>query len=515
MTLRTRIAAAASLAVAVAVLLAAVAVYLAVRSDLRGQIDTSLRQRAQGLVAMPPSGPAGAPGAPAALLAPVGALGRGTSPGGPAGNANAGTGAGGVSGGSTGAAPGSAGGPTRGGSGTGEDGWPRVVAPARFGGASGYVQFISPTGAVDVPGGQGSSPTIAPSAAEREIAASGRGQMLADRTVRGTHLRVLTLGIGPRGAVLVALPLTQVDHELSHILLILLIVGLAGIALAALLGALVARAALTPIARFTRRTEQLTGDLDLTQRLPAGGRDELARLAASFNATLDALARSLDAQRHLIADAGHELRTPIASLRANIQVLQDAARLTPEDREGLRRDIIEELDELTSLVSDVVELARGAASEPATDDVRLDRIVADAVERTRRRGELRFQVELQPTVVRGAPERINRAVANLLDNARKWSPPGGLVEVDLHEGVLTVRDHGPGFQEADLPNVFERFYRAEQARKLPGSGLGLAIVRQAAEAHHGFATAENAPGGGARLRVGFGAPLAAPVGVLA
>ena len=470
MTLRTRIAAAASLAVAVAVLLAAVAVYLAVRSDLRGQIDTSLRQRAQGLLAMPPSGPPGGPG---------GALGQGAPPG-PAG-----------------------------------DRWPRVVAPARFGGASGYVQFIAPAGAVDVPGGQGSSPTIAPSALEREIAASGRGQSLADRTVRGTHLRVLTLGIGPRGAVLVALPLTQVDHELSHILLILLIVGLAGIALAALLGALVARTALTPIARFTRRTEQLTGALDLTQRLPAGGRDELARLAASFNATLDALARSLEAQRHLIADAGHELRTPIASLRANIQVLQDAARLEPEDREGLRRDIIEELDELTSLVSDVVELARGAgsegtAAEGAADDVRLDGIVADAVERTRRRGELRFQVELQPTIVRGAPERINRAVANLLDNARKWSPPGGLVEIDLREGVLTVRDHGPGFREADLPNVFERFYRAEQARKLPGSGLGLAIVRQAAEAHHGFATAENAPGGGARLRVSFGTPAPPP-----
>jgi two-component system sensor histidine kinase MprB len=484
-TLRTRIAAAASLAVAVAVLLAAVAVYLAVRSDLRGGIDTSLRQRAQGFLALPPSGPAGAPDAPAALLAPAGVLARGTSPG---------------------VGPDSGGNPSYGGPGGG-DGWPRVVAPARFGGASGYVQFISPTGAVDVPGGQGSSPRIAPSAAEREIAASGRGQMLADRTVRGTHLRVLTLGIGPRGAVLVALPLTQVDHELSHILLILLIVGLAGIALAALLGALVARTALTPIARFTRRTERLTGDLDLTQRLPVSGRDELARLAASFNATLDALARSLEAQRHLIADAGHELRTPIASLRANIQVLQDAARLTPEDREGLRHDIIEELDELTSLVSDVVELARGAAGEPAADDVRLDRIVADAVERTRRRGELRFQVELQPTIVRGAPERINRAVANLLDNARKWSPPGGLVEVDLHDGVLTVRDHGPGFQEADLPNVFERFYRAEQARKLPGSGLGLAIVRQAAEAHHGFAAAENAPGGGARLRVSFGAPV--------
>ncbi len=370
------------------------------------------------------------------------------------------------------------------------------------------MQFIDPTGAVDIPSGQGSSPTIAPDSGERAIAASGRGELLADRTVRGTHLRVLTLGAGPRGAELVALPLTTVDHELSHILLILLLVGVAGIALAALLGAIVARTALTPIARFTRHTEQLTGDPDLSRRLQVSGRDELARLAASFNATLEQLELSVAAQRHLIADAGHELRTPIASLRANIQVLQQAGRLTPDDREALRQDIIDELDELTALVSDVVELARGTRGELATDDVRLDQIVADAVERTRRRCDLRFEVSLQPTVVRGAGERINRAVANLLDNARKWSPPGGLVEIELREGILAVRDHGPGFQEADLPHIFERFYRAERARGLPGSGLGLAIVRQAAEAHHGYVRAENAPGGGARLEASFGAPLA-------
>ncbi|HEV3322193.1 MAG TPA: HAMP domain-containing sensor histidine kinase [Solirubrobacteraceae bacterium] len=465
MTLRARIAAVAGLAVAVAVLLAAVVVYVAVRSDLRGQIDASLRQRAAGLLAPPP----GAPGTPRA--SDNGSVVGGSPP--PGGRPPV---------------------------------LPTSVAPARFGGPSGYVQFIDPSGTVDVPAGQGASPTIAPDGSERAIAARGRGQLLADRTVRGTHLRVLTLGTGPHGAVLVALPLTTVDHELSHILLILLLVGVAGIALAALLGALVARTALTPIARFTRRTEQLTGDPDLSRRLEVSGRDELARLAASFNATLEQLERSVAAQRHLIADAGHELRTPIASLRANIQVLQDAARLAPEDREALRRDIIDELDELTALVSDVAELARGSRGELATDDVRLDEIVAGAVERTRRRCALRFEVELEPTVVRGAGERINRAVANLLDNARKWSPPGGLVEVDLRDGVLCVRDHGPGFAEADLPHVFERFYRADAARGLPGSGLGLAIVRQAAEAHHGFVRAANAPGGGARLEVSFGAP---------
>jgi two-component system sensor histidine kinase MprB len=173
----------------------------------------------------------------------------------------------------------------------------------------------------------------------------------------------------------------------------------------------------------------------------------------------------------------------------------------------LREDIVEELDELTALVGDVVELARGSHAPSELQDVRLDEIVADAVARTRRRGELSFALELQPTIVRGEAERINRAVSNLLDNARKWSPPGGVVEVSVRDGVLSVRDHGPGFEQDELPKVFERFYRAERARKLPGSGLGLAIVRQAAEAHRGYARATNSPGGGACLEVGFGPAL--------
>jgi two-component system sensor histidine kinase MprB len=466
-TLRARIAAAAGLAVAVAVVGAAVGLYLAVRSDLRGQIDKSLSARAQELASTP---------------APP----FGTRPGG-AGSAN-----------HFDRRPGFFAGATR------HPGFPKAVQPARFGGATGYVEFISPTGAVQVPGGESSSPSIAPTATDRAIAASGHGRALSDRTVKGTHLRVLTLGGGSLGAVMIARPLTEVDHELSQILLILLVVGVVGVAGAALLGALVARTALAPIARFTARAETLAGGLDLSQRLEVSGRDELARLADSFNATLDALQGSVEAQRHLIADASHELRTPIASLRANIQTLQDAERLSPEDREGLRRDVIDELDELTALVSDVVELARGTRGEAAREEVRLDQIVHEAVARTRRRGEQHFRVECEPTLVRAEPERVNRAVSNLLDNARRWSPPDGLIEVDLRDGVLTVRDHGPGFHDADLPHVFERFYRAADARRLPGSGLGLAIVRQAAEAHHGYARAANAPGGGALLCVSFG-----------
>jgi two-component system sensor histidine kinase MprB len=484
MTLRARIAAVAGLAVALAVLVAAISLYVAVRSDLRGEVDKSLAQRAQAFV---PRESASGPQSPGDSSSPDG---NGSPP-------------------PDGLSPGGDSLPESGGPPPGTGEFPSRVEPAPLGGPSGYVQFISPNGAVHVPGGQGPSATIPLSSTDEAIARSGKGRRLSDRTVKGTRLRVLTLGTGSRGAVLIARPLTEVDNELSHLLLILAIVGFVGIAIAAALGALVARAALAPIARFTRRTETLAGGLDLSERLPDGGRDELARLATSFNATLDALERSVEAQRNLVADASHELRTPIASLRANIQTLAEAERLPPEDQAGLRADILSELDELTRLVSDVVELARGSERKGAFGDVALEEIVRGAVQRARRRAEVPFEIELEPTIVRGQAEPIDRAVSNLLDNACKWSPPGQRVEVELNDGLLTIRDHGPGFDEADLPHVFERFYRADGARKLPGSGLGLAIVRQAAEAHGGSVVAENAPGGGALVRISFGAVVSA------
>ena len=247
--------------------------------------------------------------------------------------------------------------------------------------------------------------------------------------------------------------------------------------------------------------------MDLSRRLEVTGRDELGRLAESFNDTLDALERSVAAQRNLIADASHELRTPISSLRANIQILGESERLPQAEQESLRRDIVDELDELTALVGDVVELARGADPEGTPEDVRLDELITAAVQSARRRSDLRFEVRAEPTIVRGRAERIARAVSNVVDNARKWSPPEGTVEISLSGGVLEVRDHGPGFADQDLPHVFDRFYRAQAARGLPGSGLGLAIVRQAAESCGGFAEALNADGGGALVRVGFGDPV--------
>ena len=459
MTLRARIAAAAGLAVALAVIAAAAAVYLGVRGQLRGEVDESLRERTEAVAHL------GGPGAPR-LGAP--------------------------------------------------DGPPMLLRsrPEPFGGPEGYAQLVLPDGRALTPGG-GSDPPPRGEARlpvddrAREVAAEGSGSYLADTTVDGVHLRVLTQALPRGGALQVARPLDEVDRQLDRVLLVLLFVGAGGVALGAGLGALVARTALAPIDRFTRRTEQLATDPDPSERMEVGGGEELERLARSFNATLDSLERSVEAQRQLVADASHELRTPIASLRANIQTLVEADRLPVSEREALRADVVAELDELTALVADVVELARGAAPGDLTDEVRLDEIVETVAERARARtnGGLEFRVRTEPTVVRGDPGRINRAVSNLVDNAVKWSPPDGAVELSLAGGALTVRDHGPGFDEGDLPRVFERFYRADGARGLPGSGLGLAIVRQAAEAHGGSAEAANAPGGGALLRVSFGPVL--------
>jgi two-component system, OmpR family, sensor histidine kinase MprB len=456
LSLRRRIAGTTGLAVAVVVLAVALGVYVAVRSELRAEVDDALRDRARPVAEFAQRGPGpGFGGRPVS-----GRFGRPPGPG--------------------------------------------EGDPGRFGGAQGYVQFLDRSGsAARPPDETGALPV---SDDEQAIAAAGHGELLRDVHVQGAHLRLLTVGAGAAGAVQVARPLNETDSVLHRVLWIMVAIGVAGVALAALLGEAVARSALAPVRRFTDRTETIAAaPADPSQRMDVERDDELGRLAASFNTTLDALERSVEAQRQLVADASHELRTPIASLRANIQVLQDADRLAPDDREALRADVVAELDELTALVADVVELARGAKPGEAGDDVRLDLIVTAQVERAQRRAgqAASFQAQVEPTVISGEPERISRAVSNLLDNARRFSPPGGVVEVQLRDGTLTVRDHGPGFEPGDLPRVFERFFRSDRARALPGSGLGLAIVRQAAEAHGGSVEAANAPGGGALVRVRF------------
>jgi two-component system sensor histidine kinase MprB len=185
-----------------------------------------------------------------------------------------------------------------------------------------------------------------------------------------------------------------------------------------------------------------------------------------------------------------------------MEVLADVDALPLQDRERLLRDVVAQLDELTVLVTDLVDLARGDEPAAITQDVRLDLLVEEAVERARRHAsDKRFTTDLQPSLVLGVPGRLDRAVSNLLDNAAKWSPPGGEIDVSVRDGEVTVRDRGPGIDETDLPFVFDRFYRAPTARGLPGSGLGLAIVRQVASSHGGEVIAERAEGGGTRMRL--------------
>ncbi len=482
---------AAGVAVAIAVIAVAVSAYAGTRSELQGQLDKSLSGLihpllvhagvATGPVPGTGSGDDGAPGlngaggfaGPPGFQGAPGARGRGFT----RNDCDQGLGLDNARGGG-------------------------------FGGPQGYVQLVSPSGSVCLASGETTKLPVDGSVTA--LSRSGSGRYFSDVKLGSTHLRVLNQGAGKYGAVQVALPLTQVDDALSHQLLLLVIIAAAGIALAALLGLVVARTALAPIARFTRQTETIAANPDRldSERIDVRGGGELGRLAETFNNTLDALERSVQAQRNLVADASHELRTPIATIRANLQLMRDEELLSVSDREALRRDVIDELDELTALVGDVVELARGAklGAEPA--EVRVDQIASAAVERTRRRAPtLTVSASLEPTLVHGEGDRIARAVANLLDNAAKYGQSGGAIEVNLAAGTLTVRDHGPGFHEEDLPFVFDRFHRARDARSQPGSGLGLAIVRQAADAHGGFVRASNAPGGGALLEIGFGPTL--------
>jgi len=516
-SLRARLAIAAGVAVALAVIAVAVSAYAGTRSELQGQVDKSLTSLAQPILmradvvhgAQPGGGgSAGGSGTQAGPSAHAGQGGSGQAGSGQAGSGQAGSGQGAEGG--PGPIPGTAGGAIPGSTSADCDGGLGLdySRGGGFGSAPGYVQLVRRDGSICLASGE--STEIPVDSRVKALAASGSGHYLTDTHAGSTHLRVLVYGVGSLGALQVALPLTQVDDALSSQLLLLIAIAAGGIALAALLGILVARTALAPIGRFTRQTETIAANPERIEqeRLDVHGSDELARLAQTFNRTLDALDRSVQAQRNLVADASHELRTPIATIRANLQLMRDEALLSAEDRAALRADVIEELDELTALVGDVVELARGSKPSGEPGDVRLDAIVSAAVERTRRRAPaLTVQARLEPTLVHGEGDRIARAVANLLDNAAKWSPPGGVIELELRDGTLTVRDHGPGFHAEDLPFVFDRFHRARDARSKAGSGLGLAIVRQAAEAHGGSVVAANAPDGGALMRIGFGPRL--------
>ncbi|GAC1439507.1 MAG: ATP-binding protein [Solirubrobacteraceae bacterium] len=476
--MRRRLTLLAAAAVAATVVLASLLSYVLVRNQLRGEIDNSLRQRSAGAVrfAIPQAAPPVAPDAIAVpprlrrLLeqrrlaggAPLQGIGSGLRP-----------------------------------------------LPVRPGEDRGFSQLVTATGrSFRLP----SSPAGLPvTPAVRALAARGRGSQLFEVTAAGQHLRVIAVGIRPGQALETARSLRETDAVLSRLRLILVAVALGGIAIAALLGRFVAGTTLAPMRRLTEAAEHVALTQDLDRRIDIEGRaDELGRLARAFNSMLDALDRSMRAldasarsQRQLVADASHELRTPVTSLRTNLELLQQRGDALGEaERARLMSDLVSQLEELSALVGDLVELARDEEREPAMEDVAIDELVHAAVLRARRNHpEARFEIAVEPTLIRGVPARLERAVGNLLDNAVKFAGDAGPIDVVLKDRELMVRDRGPGIAPDDVPLVFDRFFRGAAARALPGNGLGLAIVRQVAALHGGSVSAAEAVDGGAVLRL--------------
>ena len=342
---------------------------------------------------------------------------------------------------------------------------------------------------------------------------------LQDLTLGGTPVRELTVHVGLQfgfdgpvvpAAMQLARPLDGVKNILRDLRFVLLLVCAGGIALAAVLGRLAARQVLAPLAEVAQTARHIEETEDLSSRIRVHADDEVGQLATRFNAMIerlqhsrDALDESVSAQRQLVADASHELRTPITSLRTNIEVLLDQGdRLTEEDRRRLLADVLEQSEELSALIGDVIELARGDLPITSAEDVRLDRVVTESISRAQRAfPQVQFETSLEPVIVEGVPERLARAVNNLIDNAAHHSPRQGLVEIVVDRDGVWVRDHGTGIDEADLPYVFDRFFRGANSRHRQGSGLGLAIVRQVASQHGGSVDAANSADGGAIFRL--------------
>ena len=444
MSFRARLTLVAAAAVALAVVAASVAVYFVVRNTLYSQVDSRLQNRAEDITQRPGLQLAQAPGGNTYIRLPRGIL-----------------------------------------------------------GSDGYIQIVRADGTKFLTFDE-TEPLPVPQRA-LETARTGDGTFFVDSKIGNADVRVYTTPVqdfnGTSYALQIAQSLDSVSNTLETVTLFLIIIALGGIGIAVALGLLVSRAALAPVTRLTDATERVASTQDLSERIDSGGRDELSRLAASFNTMLGALEESTLARRQLVADASHELRTPLTSLRTNIEVLASDRVLPPGERERLLSDVVEQLGEMTNLISELIELARGEEPPKKLEDVRLDLVAAEAVERTRRnRPGISFKTDLEESLVHGVPATLDRAVGNLLDNAAKWSPAGGEVEIAVHGGEVTVRDHGPGIDDEDLPYVFDRFYRARSARGLPGSGLGLAIVKQVAEAHGGTVVAERPEGGGTLMR---------------
>jgi two-component system sensor histidine kinase MprB len=348
---------------------------------------------------------------------------------------------------------------------------------------------------------------------EFEVATGERAWSARTVLMDGQRYRVVAVRAQRGEALILAQSLKSTDQMLDRLGLVMLLFGLAGMITAGLAGWAVARNGLRPVRRLTTAVEEIAR----TERLdpiPVEGRDEVARLSTAFNAMLAALSASQARQRQLVADAGHELRTPLTSLRTNLDLLAQAdssAQLPPKARKELLDDVRGQISEMTTLIGDLVELAREEPATPAVEPVELAAVLRQAVARVRRRTTtVQFVVRTEPWWVTGDSAALERAITNLLDNAIKWSPQGGQVTVELARGTLMVADQGQGISAQDLPHVFDRFYRSTDSRGMPGSGLGLSIVKAVADRHGGSVRAGQGPDGGAAFWFHVPGTLAPP-----
>ena len=459
MPLRKRVSLAAAVAVGAAVMLAVMASYLIVRNQLQGQVDTELRAQASAILQ----------GKTHSLDQQFAQL------------------------------------------------------PASAGGPAPYGQIVLPNGAHYTQVGNINLPDVNQAAA---VASGTAPPYMTDIRVNGAPVRMYTFQVHIQlfqsfgtAALQLARPLGPTERILSKLRLLLLLILAGGIALAWMLGRMAARRVLSPLSEVTQTAEVIGETDDLSLRLAVHADDEVGQLARRFNAMLERLSASREAlddsvrsQRQLVADASHELRTPVTSLRTNIEVLLAGGELDDEERRQLLDDVVEQSEELSTLVSDLIEVARGDLHDEAIDDVRLDHVMEEALARAHRNAPSAiFQAQLDPVIIRGNPERLTRAINNLLDNAIRHNAPGQPVEVRVDTQGVRVRDHGTGIEPDDLPYIFDRFYRGANSRARQGSGLGLAIVRQVAESHGGSAAAANAPDGGAIFTLHLtGRPADAP-----
>lgn len=377
------------------------------------------------------------------------------------------------------------------------------LSPDALGSSGGLLGVVSARGTINQVSGQRETLTAGPE--EIAVARLNTGSSARSVEFEGLTYRMVSVPMtvdDEHYAVMHARPLTALQSTLSSLWVVLLVAGMLGIMTTTAAALWAARAVLAPVRRLSQAVKSVT-QTDQLNPIRIYGRDDLGELTKSFNTMLRSLQQSREQQRQLIADAGHELRTPLTSMRTNVELLlaDDKSGMLPEGaRSEVLGDVAAQLGEFSALVGDLVALTRDDHLQRPHELLDMAEVTESALSRAERRGpNIHFDVVLESTPVMGDASTLERAITNLLDNAVKFSPSDGTLRVYLMDGTLTIIDQGPGIEEEDLPNIFDRFYRSDKARNTPGTGLGLSIVAHTVEAHGGTVRASNDPDGGARF----------------